>query len=193
MPGSTTRSGSDRIGRMTRSVMGSPRFLSPSRSTVGRRPLFRRAVRPRRTRRAGVRWVNAAYQDRLQVRYARFVRCSSGHRLPVTTTMSRPDQSTRTARRSTLYTSVIGLAALAVLLQGLWAGLFIREGKDNDASWVEVHARGADVAILLAVAATVIAVVKLRERKDLLVGTVAFLVLLVVEAYLGGEVGDSPG
>ena len=107
--------------------------------------------------------------------------------------MSRPDQSTRTARRSTLYTSVIGLAALAVLLQGLWAGLFIREGKDNDASWVEVHARGADVAILLAVAATVIAVVKLRERKDLLVGTVAFLVLLVVEAYLGGEVGDSPG
>ena len=110
----------------------------------------------------------------------------------MTSTLTRSDSSTRTAQRSTLYTSVIGLAALAVLLQGLWAGLFIREGKDNNSTWVEVHARGADVAIVLALIATVVAVVKLRERKDLLIGTVAFTVLLMLEAFLGGEIGDTP-
>ena len=96
----------------------------------------------------------------------------------MTSTLTRSESSTSTTRRSTLYTSVIGLAALAVLLQGLWAGLFIREGKDNNSTWVQVHARGADVAILLAVIATVVAFVKLRDRTDLVVGSVVFTVLL---------------
>ena len=37
-----------------------------------------------------------------------------------------------------------------------------------------------------------LAVVKLRERKDLNAGTVAFTLLLMIEAYLGGEIGASP-
>ena len=97
------------------------------------------------------------------------------------------------ARRSgaqTAYTALIGLSALVVLLQGLWAGLFIHEGEDYKESWVEVHARGADVAIVLAVIAVVVAIVKLRERRDLLLGGIAFAVLLVLEAYLGGLIGD---
>ena len=92
-----------------------------------------------------------------------------------------------------LYTSLIGLSALAVLLQGLWAGLFVQEGKDYKQSWVDVHARGADLAILLAIAATVVAFVKLRNRRDLLIGTGVFVVLLVLEAYIGGLIGDHSG
>ena len=102
---------------------------------------------------------------------------------------TRTADRTTTRARSTLYTSLIGLAGLAVLLQGLWAGMFIREGHDDNASWVSVHARGADVAILLAIVATVVAAVKLRERRDLIVGTAALVVLLVLEAYIGGLIG----
>ena len=105
----------------------------------------------------------------------------------MTQTVSSAPTTTRT--RSPLYTSLIGLAGLAVLLQGLWAGLFLREGRDNQPTWVSVHARGADVAIVLAIAATVVAVLKLRERRELIVGTAALVVLLVLEAYLGGLIG----
>ncbi len=100
------------------------------------------------------------------------------------------DHRTRAALR--LYCAVIGLAALAVLLQGLWAGLFVHEGEDDKQSWVEVHARGADLAILLAAVATAVAFVRLRERRDLLVGAAVLTVLLALEAYLGGLIGDSP-
>jgi hypothetical protein len=101
---------------------------------------------------------------------------------------------TRTAR-DPLYASVIGLTSLVILLQGLWAGLFIREGKDFDATsaqsnWVEVHDWGARTAIVLAFASFVVAVWRLRIRKDLVVGTGALLLLLLVEAYIGGEIGD---
>jgi hypothetical protein len=102
-------------------------------------------------------------------------------------------ERTAPGARSPLYSSLVGLAALAVLLQGLWAGLFAHEGKDYKQSWVNVHSRGADIAILLAIAATVVAVIKLRERRDLIIGTGALVVLLVLEAYIGGLIGDHSG
>lgn len=95
-----------------------------------------------------------------------------------------------TRPRSAAYSAVIGLAALAVLLQGVWAGLFLREQGGYQDSWVEAHARGADVAIVLAAVATVIAFVRLRSRKDVWVGSLVFTVLLLLEAYLGGRVSD---
>jgi heme A synthase len=91
-----------------------------------------------------------------------------------------------------LYAALIGLSALAVLLQGLWAGLFVHEGQDYKQSWVEVHARGADLAILFAAAATVTAFVKLRSRRDLIALTGVFTVLLMLEAFLGGLIDHSP-
>lgn len=94
---------------------------------------------------------------------------------------------------TTAFTALVGLAALLVLLQGVWAGLFIREGQDFRDNWVEWHARGADVAIGLAAIAAVLAIVKLRHRRDLLVGSIVFTVLLALESYLGGIIGDSPG
>jgi hypothetical protein len=108
------------------------------------------------------------------------------------------DRSADRPPRSALYSSLIGLTSLVILLQGLWAGLFIREGKDFDATsaqaaWVEVHDWGARVALVLAVASLVVVVVRLRRRRDLLTGTAALLVLVAVEAYVGGEIGDHPG
>lgn len=95
--------------------------------------------------------------------------------------------------RSTLYSALIGATSLVVLLQALWAGLFVREGKDYSTGWVEVHSVGADVAIVLALVATIMAFVRLRPRRDLLVGTGALLVLLVLEAVIGGLIGDHGG
>ena len=100
--------------------------------------------------------------------------------------------------RDPLYASLIGLTSLVILLQGLWAGMFVREGKDFDASSaqsnsVEVHDWGARLAIVLALASMIVVLWRLRARKDLLVGTGALFVLLVVEAYIGGGIGDHAG
>jgi hypothetical protein len=99
--------------------------------------------------------------------------------------------------RDALYASLIGLTSLVVLLQGLWAGLFIREGKDFDATssqsnWVSVHDWGARVAIVLALVSLIVAFVRIRERTALLIGTGALFVLLLLEAYIGGAIGDHP-
>lgn len=108
----------------------------------------------------------------------------------MTTTSTTRAPATR-ADRNTLYTALIGLASVVVLLQAVWAGLFIHEGQDYSPGWVEVHARGADVAIGLGVIALVVAALRLRSRRDLLIGTVLFVVALVLEAYIGGLIGET--
>ena len=102
----------------------------------------------------------------------------------------RPADSNRTA--SLVFTSLIGLATLAILLQGLWAGIFLEHDGRREAasSWIDAHARGADVAIVLTLLALGVALVKLRDRRQLWIGTAALLVLLVVEAFLGGKIRD---
>ena len=85
-----------------------------------------------------------------------------------------------------------------ILFQGVWAGLFIREGQDFDATssqshWIQVHDWGARLAIVLALVSLVVAARRLRSRTDVVVGTAALFVLLMVEAWLGGEIGDHPG
>ena len=101
--------------------------------------------------------------------------------------------TTPTRERDTLFSALVGLTALVILLQGVWAGLFIRRGESYDGTWVTVHARGAEVAVALALAAAVVAFWRLRSRRDLVVGSIALVVLLAVEAYVGGEVFDHPG
>jgi hypothetical protein len=114
----------------------------------------------------------------------------------VTATAVRSTPASRTGR-DPVYASLIGLTSLVVLLQGLWAGLFIREGKAFDgsssqSSFVEVHDWGARVAIVLALVSLVVAVRRLRGRTDLIAGTGALFVLLCLEAFLGGGIGDHP-
>jgi heme A synthase len=94
--------------------------------------------------------------------------------------------------RDPVYSVLIGLASLGVLLQALWAGLFVREGEGYQGSWVHVHAIDGEVTILLALVATIVAAVRLRRtRRDLVAGSAVFTVLLVVEAYIGGLIGGT--
>jgi hypothetical protein len=94
------------------------------------------------------------------------------------TRASRPPVDSAAQARQPLYASLVGLASLAIWLQGLWAGLFIREGEDFDASSSQ---------------AGFVEVWRLRSRKDLVIGTGALVVLLVLEAYIGGEIGAHSG
>jgi heme A synthase len=45
----------------------------------------------------------------------------------------------------------------------------------------------------LSLAATVVALVKLRTRRDLVGGAAAMTVLIALEAYIGGIIGDKAG
>ena len=47
----------------------------------------------------------------------------------MTRTATTAPSVTPSRTRHPLYSSLIGLATLAILLQGLWAGLFTHEGK----------------------------------------------------------------
>ncbi len=99
--------------------------------------------------------------------------------------------ATRPAR-APLYAALIGLTGVAILLQGLWAGIFLEHDGARDAAggWIDVHARGGDVAIGLAALATVVAFLTRRARRDLWIGGAALVVLLVLEAWIGGLIRD---
>jgi len=98
----------------------------------------------------------------------------------------------RSAAKTTLFSALTGLVALAVLLQGLWAGIFLEhDGQRDDASgWIDVHARGGEAALVLAIAAAAVALWRHRARKDLWIGSLALVVLLALESYLGGLIRD---
>jgi hypothetical protein len=101
--------------------------------------------------------------------------------------------STTPARRvHPAWSALVGLTSLGVLLQGLWAGLFLRQDGDYG-TWVAVHQHGGEGTVLLGVLAAVAAAVWLRSRRDLLVGTVLFAVLLVLELVLGMAIDGTPG
>ena len=98
----------------------------------------------------------------------------------------------RTGSAYPVFAGLIGLAALAVLLQGLWAGIFLEHDGERDAAirWIVVHERGGEVAIVLAALATIWAIWKLRTRRDLWIGSLVLTVVLFIEAYLGGLIAD---
>ena len=95
--------------------------------------------------------------------------------------------------RSPLYSALIGLAALGVLLQGVWAGLFIRENRDYAPHWVAVHSLDGQVTAALALVATGVAFAQLRARRDLVLGSAVFTLLLVAEVGLGSALGRAQG
>jgi heme A synthase len=111
----------------------------------------------------------------------------------VTSTESTTPPPAAPARsRSPLFSALIGVTGVVILLQAVWAGLFIREGSDFREKWVTVHSIGGTVAMALALVAMIIAIVQLRSRREVLIGSIAFFVLLVLEGFLGGLIGDSP-
>src|SRR4051812_34908488 len=112
----------------------------------------------------------------------------------MTTTLSRPVQSPPDASESSpAFTILVGLGTLAILLQGLWAGIFLEHDGKRDAagSWIDVHARGGEVALVLVAVATLWAFLRLRPRRDLWLGGAVLTVLLVIESWIGGLIRDS--
>lgn len=107
-------------------------------------------------------------------------------------TTTRPTELAAPARNKA-YSALIGVTTLLILLQGLWAGIFLQHDGQRDAaqSWIDVHARGADLSIVLAAAATAVAFWKLRQRRDLWIGTGVLTVALVLESYIGGLIVDA--
>jgi len=97
-----------------------------------------------------------------------------------------------TRGRSLLFAALVGLVGVTVLLQGLWAGIFLEHDGKRDAAgtWIDIHARGGEAAILLAVVATVVAFVTVRARRDLWIGGLTLVLLLVLEAWIGGLIRD---
>ncbi len=109
-----------------------------------------------------------------------------------TTTDSRSASAAsapRRAHRSPVYGVLIGLASLGVVLQGVWAGAFMREGQEYGGPWLEVHDVGAKVTFVLAGLAVVAALVWLRHRVALVVTTAVFFGLVYLESWIGGEIG----
>lgn len=109
----------------------------------------------------------------------------------MSTATSTPTRRARPGAQ-TAFLVLLSLSALTVLLQGLWAGIFLEHdgARDDAGSWIDVHARGADLAILLTAGAALVAVTRLRARRDLWLGAGALAALLVLESYLGGLIRD---
>ena len=109
--------------------------------------------------------------------------------------MANVDSTTTSDARAVppLYSALIGITSLLVLLQGLWAGLFLQhDGKRDDATtWTTLHNIGGSVSVVVALVATVIAFRQLGHRADLRNATVALLVLLVAEVGLGQAIGSA--
>ena len=110
------------------------------------------------------------------------------------TSNSRSERRARASdgRDHKIVSVLLAVAAVLVLLQALWAGLFLGAGGGGSTAdgWMEVHARGADLTILIALGATVWAFARLRGHRELWIGAGLLTVLLILEAYLGGLIRD---
>ncbi|WP_040162439.1 hypothetical protein [Nigerium massiliense] len=104
--------------------------------------------------------------------------------------VSRPENPRATdaaARR--VFGVLSGLTALGIMLQGLWAGMFLAEDPRPE-YWVQVHDTGAKAVIALAVITTVWALWKLRAQRGLWIGALLLTVLLAGVGHLGGLITD---
>jgi uncharacterized membrane protein len=94
--------------------------------------------------------------------------------------------------RSKAFGILVGLTSLVVLLQGLWAGIFLEHpAKAPSGTALDLHSAGGSLATVLALAAVVVASLRLRGRRDLWVGSIVLFLLLAVEVMLGQLIHDS--
>lgn len=97
--------------------------------------------------------------------------------------------NTRTNRNRRIFAILSGLTALGIILQGLWAGIFLSYDERPD-SWIEIHDAGAWVTLTLAILSAAWAVWKLRGDKALWIASVALAIIVAGEAHLGGTITD---
>jgi hypothetical protein len=97
------------------------------------------------------------------------------------------------ATDSKVFTALVGVLALITLFQGVMAGVFVRDDKARDlrASYIDAHAWGAHVGSALAVLTAVFVIVRMRQRKPLVIGSVLLAVAFLGESYIGGLIRDN--
>ncbi|MEO7060762.1 MAG: hypothetical protein ABI083_13665 [Lapillicoccus sp.] len=73
-------------------------------------------------------------------------------------------------------------ASLVIILQGLWAGVFLQHGGERDSaqSWIEIHARGGEVAIVLTLAVAAVGGLIVDASGDTLTAVHVPLALLIM-------------
>jgi hypothetical protein len=97
-----------------------------------------------------------------------------------------------TGRSMRIIRALIWIVMADVVLQGLWAGVFLQHDwrGGQSAVWVDIHARAGELTILVAGAATVLAHRRLPNHRAVYRASAALTALLVLEAFLGGLIRD---
>ncbi len=93
-------------------------------------------------------------------------------------------------RNGPIFASLVGLTALAILLQAVFAGEFIQRGTHS--SWRSAHDVNADVVVGLTVLTAVFALVRLRAAaRSLAIGAVVLAVAVIVQVVIGHAITQS--
>ncbi len=88
------------------------------------------------------------------------------------------------------YAALVGLVALAILLQGIFAGVLIEPGSHSGA--LNAHDVNADLTLGLSIAAAVYAIVLLRKAaRSLVIGSLVLVALLVALVAIGHAITGS--
>ena len=94
------------------------------------------------------------------------------------------------ALRVPVFAALIGLTSLAILLQGVFAGVFIEPGAHS--GWLDAHDINADVAGALAIGTAIYAVGWLRAAApSLAIGSTVLAVLVIALAAIGHAIVGS--
>jgi hypothetical protein len=103
----------------------------------------------------------------------------------------QPSSSARAlSRYGPGYAALVGLVALAILLQAVFAGVFIEPGAHS--GWLNAHDINADVALGISIVAAVYAFVLLRQSaRSLVIGSVALVALLIALVAIGHAITGS--
>jgi len=106
-------------------------------------------------------------------------------------TDSGPADASTLARRGPVFAALIGLTSLGILLQAVFAGVFV-DRVNSHHSWLNAHDVNADVVTALAVVAAIYAVVTLWSAgRALVIGAVALALLVIAQTAIGHAVTDN--
>jgi uncharacterized membrane protein len=106
---------------------------------------------------------------------------------PTATPQSRRARASRSVPG---YAVLVGLVAVAILLQGIFAGIFIEPGTHSGA--LSAHNVNADVALGLAIVAAGYAIAFLRnDDPPLVIGSVVLVAVLIALVAIGHAITGS--
>jgi membrane-associated PAP2 superfamily phosphatase len=91
-----------------------------------------------------------------------------------------------------LFAPLVGVTTAGVLLQAITAGLFMALRRQGGEGWIVAHDVIADVTVLVAIVAAVIALVAVRRSRPRVAwSAVALAVLLILQTLVGHLMADA--